>query len=212
MKRTIRQAICNLTLASALSATAVSAKEVTIALDVSGSNPLLNDKAFNQRAINYVLKNTSELEDGDTLTIETFGSLNNAENFTSITQKISRHNLKKVQRLAKSKISTLTSTVEVQSSTNLLAYLSRRTASCESGDELIVITDGIEASEYISPDALLSGKQSLPAPNEFVKLEGCEVQFFGIGVGRSDTEMLTLKREWQRYFSEAKAKFKGIAL
>jgi hypothetical protein len=102
--------------------------------------------------------------------------------------------------------------IKPQSSTNLLAFLNRYDFGCDDGGEIILLSDGIESSEYVNGTELLSGKASLPKPTTSTRLKGCTVTFYGIGAGRSDTKLHRLRTQWQQYFDAAGATFKAIAL
>ncbi len=190
----------------------VSAKDLVIALDVSSSNPLLTDPTFKRSAALYIANAVAELKSGDRVVIKRVGSLNHSANFAAHTLPIERHNVKKVAKRVAAYILSLKQSSHAQGSTNLLAWLGRNPLSCGDGSRLIMLTDGLEASEYVNPNHLLSGKQALPAPSEFVKLSGCSVSFYGMGVGLLDAQTNRLRRAWQRYFEQAAARFEAIVL
>jgi hypothetical protein len=188
-------------------------KTITVGLDASRSNPLLLDKQFNINATNYVLSQLSSLDDGDKIDIKLLGSLQAADNLKSLSQTIGRNNKGKV---AKAIIQHLTqdlpTRVKPQSTTNIIAFLEQTNFACRSGGHVILITDGIEASSYMSPNDLLSGKKSLPKPSEFAieNLRGCRVTFYGIGVGRSGQESKQLRRQWKVFITAAKGHYADI--
>ena len=186
----------------------VQAKTLTIALDLSGSNPLLNDKQFNHNAAQYVADTISHLEKGDDVVVQSFGSLDNTANFNRFELPIKRHNAKKVAGQVAQYVRALPSNSQAQGSTNLIAWFGRNSFGCEAGGQVIVLTDAIED---VNPNHLIQGKQDLPKPNEFVQLKGCSVTFYGLGVGRLDSEMLNLRRAWTNYFESAGARFTAIA-
>ena len=186
------------------------AKTLTIALDLSGSNPLLIDKTFNQGAVYYVSEAISALKQGDEVNIQTFGDLRDPTNFKQFMLPIKRHNAKKVARQVAGFIASLPNQQKAQGSTNLIAWFGRNQFGCSNESDIIVLTDGIEASEYVDPNKLLNGTQALPKPNEFVALSGCRVTFYGLGVGRRDKEVLALRRAWQAYFTQAGATFTAV--
>ncbi|BBO27490.1 hypothetical protein AltI4_18780 [Alteromonas sp. I4] len=186
--------------------------EIAVLSDLSGSNPLLSNKQFNERAKRYVLNELENLKKGTVVRLHYFGSLQATANFDDDIYEVKRHNLKAIKHNIGKAISELPTRMSPQGSTNILALFSRSQFSCGNGNQIIVLTDGIEASEYISPDKLLSGEQSLPKPNEFVSLKGCKVTFFGLGVGRSDKEATTLRRQWRDWFAAAGAEFKAVLL
>lgn len=192
--------------------TAVQAKQLTIATDVSGSNPLLRDSDFNQVAGNYAAALIAKLKRGDVVVLKQFGEINKPQNFIDKTVVIKRHNATKVANQVMRYTTGLPNKVEAQGATNLIAFLGRNDFGCADGGKLLVMTDGIEASEYANPNKLLEGKASLPAPHRLAiqNLTGCEVEFFGLGVGRYDQEALRLYDAWAAYFEQAGASFKAV--
>jgi len=188
------------------------AKTLTIALDLSGSNPLLLNENFNRRAANFAVQHIDGLEEGDIVELKFIGSLKDAHNFQTFKRTIERHNRRKIKRDIGRAITTLPHAVQAQDSTNLVAFWGRNTFDCSADSQTIVFTDAIESSEYVSANALLSGKATLPKPNEFVRIKDCNITFFGLGVGRSDVEALTLRRQWHAFFEAAGASFTAVML
>lgn len=210
--KTLKNVIAIILLMSAVSASAI-AKDLYILVDVSASNPLLLDKAFNKRSALFTVQKVSQLKRYDTVKLQTFGSLQSVENFEQKTLKVSRHNHKKISAAIASYLLSLPETVKPQGSTNVLAWFNRNSLDCSKVKHtILIITDGVEASEYVNPKRLLSGKQSLPAPSEFVNVRGCEVLMFGVGVGRLDSETMRLRKAWSQYFEQAGATFSSVSL
>ena len=189
---------------------AIEAKTLTIGSDLSQSNPLLQDANFNQQAVSYVVAQIRALKRGDVVVLKTFGGLADSQNFKSKSFTIKRHNAKKIAKYAAHHITKLASLSEAQKSTNLVAWLQRGRFDCANDSQIILLTDGIEASEYVSPSALLLGKANLPNPNKRHQLKGCEVVFFGLGVGRPDKQNNILLDEWHGYFEKAGVPFEAI--
>lgn len=187
------------------------AKTLTIGLDMSLSNPLVKDSAFADAAASYVAQDIKTMREGDVVRIVTFGARDHAANMQEINVTVPRNGASKV---AKSASAYLTKTVKdssnTQQSTNIVAWLELRDFACTDGDKIIVITDGIEASDVVSPQAFLDGKQSLPKPDEFAGFKGCEVVFYGLGVGWHLKEVKTLRSAWMEYFKAADAPFKAV--
>jgi hypothetical protein len=197
---------------SAWSQAAAEKKEITLLFDLSGSNPLLSDTRFNQSAAEFAANALKDLNRGDTVTLKSFGSLQSADNFEELTLIVERHKTKSVQRKVKNAILSLPSKAEAQSSTNIISWFNRNQPNCTQGSRLIVVTDGLEASEHIpNVNDWLDGKLALPKPSEFVQLKGCDITFYGLGVGLRDKHLNTLRRQWRDYFKEAGATFTGIA-
>ena len=188
------------------------AKSLTILVDASASNPMLINTAFNRRATEHVIEQITALKRGDSVTMQTFGSLQSADNFKKHKLAITRHNRKKVAASFAKQLLALPKAIKPQGSTNIIAWFNRNQVNCDKGGQILLLSDAIEASEYISPNDLLSGQKELPAPSEFVNVRGCEVILFGIGAGRSDSETTRLRKAWASYFDKAGASLTAIPL
>jgi hypothetical protein len=192
--------------------TFVQAKDITIAPDVSRSNPIFEDKALNSGAVNYIKAKMQSLKTGDVVNVRFIGTLTDTQSLRKSEHIITHHNKGLIKKMMPQLVEASMTQIKPQESTNILAFFNRNSFDCANGGEVIVLTDGIEASEYVDPNKLLSGEASLPKPSEFVQLEGCTVTFYGIGAKRSDTELSRLRRQWRRYFDAAGATFKAIVL
>ncbi|MEP0174145.1 MAG: hypothetical protein ABJH28_05160 [Paraglaciecola sp.] len=192
--------------------TSVHAKHVTIVPDVSGSNPLLTNEHINAQASAYVELRMRKVDAGDVVTLRFMGSLSNPKALQKHEYTISYQNKAMVKQFMSQVVLAMPAHTKPQNSTNLIAFLGRYDFGCADGGEIIILTDGIEASEYVDGKALLSGKASLPKPSASTRLKGCTIIFYGIGAGRSDAEFQRLRIQWQQYFDSAGATFKAIAL
>jgi hypothetical protein len=183
-------------------------KEITILFDASGSNPLLTDKRFNKTAAQYMDKALADIKPKDTLILQSFGSYREADNLVKHTIIIKRHRETSARSFVKDTIRDLPKKAKAQSSTNIIGWFSRNQPDCSAGNKIIFLTDGIEASEYVpNPSDLLNGKATLPKPHDFIKLKGCDITFYGLGVGKSDKQLNHLRRQWHAYFKAAGAQF-----
>ena len=171
------------------------AKHITLAPDASVSNLLLTNKHINAQAAAYVEKRMKTVAIGDVVTLRFMGSLNNPSALQKHEYTVTHQNKVMVRQFMSQVVLSMPAHIKPQNSTNLLAFLGRYDFGCADGGEIIILTDGIEASEYVDGNALLSGKASLPAPNSSTRLKGCTVTFYGIGAGRSDTELHRLRLE-----------------
>ncbi|MGB0662717.1 MAG: hypothetical protein ACPGMR_02875 [Pontibacterium sp.] len=208
----VKKALTSLVLSVAI-CTPAAAKDLHILIDASQSNPMLIDTAFNKRAAAFAVQSISQLKQHDTVRLQTFGSLQSADNFDVKALPVSRHNHRKVSAAVASHLVSLPKTLKPQGSTNVLAWFNRNPVDCSTDKHtILIITDGIEASEYVNPNHLLSGKQTLPAPSEFVNVRGCEVVMFGVGAGRLDQETIRLRKAWEQYFKQAGASFLAVPL
>lgn len=191
---------------------AVSAKEYTVLLDESGSSPLFISEEFKEAAINYLGMRVGEMSEGDVIVVRAFGSLDVASNMKKKTLYIKRHNKKKIARTLAGIVKHSGKPDTVQNATNLHAWFGRNELDCKNGAELIALTDGLEASEYISATNLLKGTQALPKVHENAHIAGCNIHYFGLGLGRSDKETTILRNAWKAYFDAADAQFTSTAL
>jgi hypothetical protein len=191
---------------------AANAKEYTVLLDQSGSSPLLSSQEFKVAAINYLGGAVKQMEDGDVVIVKTFGSIDVASNFQSRRLIIKRHNKKKTAKGLAGLILNLAKSQHTQNSTNLHAWFGRNNLDCKNGAQLIALTDGIEASEYISATNLLNGTKSLPKAHLNASLDGCSIHFYGLGVGRPDKQVTILRNAWSEYFKSANAHFDSTTL
>ncbi len=188
-----------------------SAETLTVGLDLSLSNPLVKDSAFSQTAAQYVAHHIKGMKDGDKIRIKTFGSRDNAANFNTKEKTISRHGSAKMARAVAQYIQhVVKDNSNTQKSTNIVAWLEFNDFDCANNGKIIALTDGIEASSYVDPNALLDGKKDLPAPDEYAKLKGCDVVFYGLGIGWQPQQVKTLRKQWSRYFKQAGSTFSVI--
>lgn len=190
----------------------VGAKEYTVLLDKSGSSPLFISEEFKEASINYLGMRVGEMNEGDVIIVRAFGSLDVAANMKVRPLYIKRHNKKKVARILARIIKHSGKADSVQNATNLHAWFGRNKLDCKNGAELIALTDGIESSEYISATHFLNGTKTLPKVHENANLAGCNIHYFGIGLGRSDKETTVLRKAWNTYFKSADAQFEATAL
>ena len=188
------------------------AKTLTVALDISRSNPLFENSALNGLAANYIHSQVKSLAINDVVSLRYVGSLNDTKSVQKIEKTITHNNKEIVTAMASQMVLGVAKHVKAHDSTNLLAFFNRNQFDCQSGGDITILTDGIEASEYVAPKKLLSGEIGLPKPSEFVKLKGCTVTFYGMGAMRSDAELNRLRHQWYTFFKAAGATFKAIVL
>lgn len=101
------------------------------------------------------------------------------------------------------------SSVAPQGTTNIIAFLEFGDFDCANGGQILLITDGIEASIYADPNALLKGKVKLPTPEPGF-LKGCSVTFYGLGAEQSAQEAKNIRDAWKRWFETAGAPFTAV--
>ena len=197
-----------LALSAALAASTAHAKTVTIAIDLSGSNPLLVSAEFAAGAADYAARRIAQLEDGDKVRIKTFGARGSAANALDQVLEISRR-----QRAPKvaAQVQRFTSSLpqqqaKAQAATNIIATLEFDSGlDCAGGGEVLLLTDGVESSEYVNAQRFAAARQKLPKPD--VDLKGCRVTFYGLGAGLPAPSAKFIRGEWNAWIAAAGAEF-----
>lgn len=181
-------------------------EHVIIGLDLSKSNPLVDDPDFALKVATYVRNELTALPARSKVTLRTFGVdsaqanrlgrdriVTNADSATDAAQffyTIIRNVPTLVQR----------GTIEAQNYTNIISFLNNasQVISCSAFDTRVILaTDGIEDSEFTK---LRDATARLPAPPSG-QFQGCgELLMLGIGQGQnSPTTTARLRREWLRW-------------
>jgi len=186
-------------------------KTLTIAIDLSGSNPLLKHENFSFAAAKYMTGEISKLKNGDNVTLQTFGARSDAMNQLSYSFTISRR--QKAASIAATIakfIQSIPKRAELsQSSTNLIAWLEFTDGfDCEHAGQIIVITDGLESSSYVDAKKLLDGSATFPKPD--VDLTGCSLTFYGLGAGLPAPWVKIVRNAWKDWVASSGATFKAI--
>jgi len=194
-----------------LLALGVSAKTLTIGVDLSGSNPLIRHENFAHSASQYIDKEIAKLKNGDVVILNTFGSRNNASNLLTSEYIVSRRSKpSKISAAIGAYLRSLPAKKElVQNSTNLLAWMDfTGDFNCSEQSRIIVLTDGLESSELVDFQAFINGKASLPEPEN--DLNGCAVTFYGLGAGIQPTYVKNVRKAWRDWSKKAGASFNAI--
>ncbi|HEY2070954.1 MAG TPA: hypothetical protein VGG48_15470 [Rhizomicrobium sp.] len=191
-------------------------QRLVIAIDISKSNPLIDDTAFAQKVAARVGDEVRKLGFASEVHVRTFGSYD-ANNF-QYDQVLSVRNrpdhvAAEVEKLiAGTPYLVKSGKWHAQDNTNILALLdnvSQAIGCARLPTTVILASDGIEDSEYAR---LERDTSHLPSP-EGRPFAGCaELQILGIGVGTgSPTETVRLRSEWSRWAREAGfARFSGL--
>lgn len=189
---------------------ALAEKTITVAIDTSGSNPLLVHQYFADAAADYVAGQIRQLKDGDRVWLKTFGSRTNPDNLIERTVVITRQErAAKVANEISNYIQSLPSQGLSQGATNLLAFLEFGDGfNCTNDSAILVLTDAIEHSGFVDGSDLLEGRASLPAPD--VDFTGCALTLYGLGAGLSGPQVKTLRREWTQWADQTGAAFKAV--
>jgi len=199
---------------STLLASSATAKTLLIVLDISTSVPLVYDDSFARNAGTFTKNKVAKLSLGDSVNIRLFGEYGAATNNKTLSFKISRkHRPSDVASAVYKIISAIpqavrTGKITPQTSTNLLGYLedeSYRISCSKSPTEILILSDGVEASIYVSPQELVTGKKNLPYPKTKI-LSGCNLTMVGIGKmqkGSSPTVTTNVIAAWRNWSKKA---------
>lgn len=193
----------------------VSAKTLTIGLDESSSNPTVRDPRFAKIGAEYVHAQIVALAPGDFVHVRTFAERGSAH---AVSKKIRIDKNNRVQQVAASVAQHIAGlpgkALEGQNQTNIIAFLEFGSAGfdCSNRGRVLLLTDAVEASSYISANSLLAGKP-LPAP-EADLLKGCDVVMFGLGQSADGSippqAIKTLRASWSAWMKTAGANFTAI--
>ncbi len=186
----------------------VTAKPLSIVKDYSSSTPLLTNEQFAEKAALAAIDKFDALGKGDKLTVRSLGEvgLKNLDSFSAV---IKRKNRKKLRRHLYQKIAeTPSQHIESQQQTNILFFLKHTRFNCAAGEEIFIISDGVESSELISSRKLLSGTP-LPEPKrDFLK--GCTVTLYGLSMTNDPLPLKqtqNLINAWEKWMAKAGATF-----
>lgn len=207
-------------LAVSLSAQAVDApaapQTVVIGLDISKSNPLVEDSAYAARVAKRLTSEIDKLPVRSRLMVRTFGAYDSSANPLKIDEVISaRARPETVAEGVAALVAAMPQLVkegklQAQDWTYIVSFMETMSqqVDCEAGDvRFILLTDGFEDSEQAR---LLRGG-SLPKPQP--AFAGCsELMMLGIGQGAGSPAVTKRVREqWASWSSAAGfAKFTGL--
>lgn len=188
------------------------AKTLTIGVDVSGSNPLVQSDTAAKAAAAFAQREIAALQLGDRVTLRRFGA-RHIGNMPSERLQITRKTrAPEIARAVLQYIAALPKNPQGDNETNILAFLEFGTFDCANGGRIVLFTDGIEASKTIGERAFLSGK-ALPPPSH-AYLKSCEIVMFGLGQstdGGLPPELIrSMRGRWAEYFKAAGASFTAI--
>lgn len=218
----LRLSLSAAALALVLAASGAQAQEVArpqtviIGLDMSKSNPLVEDKAYAARVAKRTASEIDHLPLKSRVMLRTFGSYDTSANALKIDEVISsRSKPRAVAEGMSAIIAAVPRLIEegklqAQGYTNAVSFLETMSqlVDCETSDvHVILLTDGFEDSEY----AKLSSGGSLPAPERLYP--GCaELTMLGLGQGGgSPTATKRLRDQWAGWAKTAGfEKFTGL--
>ncbi|HXC55598.1 MAG TPA: hypothetical protein VNU97_09895 [Rhizomicrobium sp.] len=197
---------------------AVAPRRLVIGIDISKSNPLVDDSAFAAKVAARVANLVRGLGMASEVHVRTFGSYDASSNNFYYDALISVRNrpesvAAEIQKLiAGTPLLVRSGKWRSQDNTNILAFLDNVSQSIGCGGmptTVVLASDGIEDSDYVR---LQRDGAHLPPPDG-KPFRGCtEMEILGIGQGtRSPIVTTRLRAEWTRWAAAAGfAKFIGL--
>ncbi|HTT99380.1 MAG TPA: hypothetical protein VMF58_15130 [Rhizomicrobium sp.] len=185
-------------------------RRIIIGIDLSKSNPLIDNPPFAAKIAARVANEVRSLGFASEVHVRTFGNFDASSNTFAYDTMISTHArpeavAAEIQKL----IAGTPMLVErgkwvSQNNTNIIAFMDNAVQSigCSGMPTTVILaSDGIEDSEYARLDR---EDARLPAPDGH-PFRGCaELQILGVGQGtRSPTETTRLRAQWMRWAQEA---------
>jgi hypothetical protein len=196
----------------------IAPQRIVIGLDLSKSNPLIDEPEFAGKVAARVANIIRGLGFASEVHVRTFGSYDATSNNFYFDTVLSVRNrpddvAAQVEKLiASTPMLIANGKWKAQNRTNILAFLDNISQSVGCSGEpttVILATDGIEDSVYARLD---DPGDHLPAPDSR-PFAGCsELQILGLGEGtRNPIKTTRLRNEWVRWAREAGfAKFQGL--
>lgn len=189
---------------------AIPARRLVIGLDISKSNPLVDDQQFASKVAARIANVVRGLGMASEVHVRTFGSYDASSNNFQYDALISARNRPEhvageIERLiAGTPYLVKTGKWRSQERTNILAFLDNVSNSIGCGGlptMVVLASDGIEDSEYVR---LQQPGAHLPPPDGR-PFRGCtEMEILGIGQGTgSPVETIRLRSEWSRWAAAA---------
>jgi hypothetical protein len=185
-------------------------RRIIIGIDLSKSNPLIDNPSFAAKVAQRVASQIRNMGFASEVHVRTFGNFDASSNTFAYDTMISTHaRPENVAAEIEKLISGTPLLVEhgkwmAQNNTNIVAFLDNVVLSigCAGMPTTVILaSDGIEDSEY----ARLSEEDSRLPPPEGRPFRGCsELQILGVGQGtRSPIETLRLRTQWTRWAQAA---------
>ena len=188
-------------------------KTLHVLADVSASNPIVSSESYARLIAYRVSEAILAMNYGDHVSFTTFGNLK-LDDQLRIRVRLTKRNKPEAvaKKIAQLILSIPTGNIDAQQSTEIVAQLEWGAFGCATGDQILIASDGIEASGFVpSPKELLNGSVALPEPMEPGYLEGCQVTMLGIGKTEQGSwpgpQVRNLMKAWKIYMSSAKADF-----
>jgi len=195
-----------------------SARRLIVGLDISKSNPLVDDAGFARKVAQRITAQVKTLGLASEVHVRTFGSYGTSANAFYYDVVISRNHRPEdvaadVEKLvAGTPLLIRKGAWKSQDKTNIIAFLDNVATSigcARMPTTVVLVSDGIEDSEYAR---LQHAGDKLPAPNAEA-FRGCEaLLILGLGQGQKSPSTTTrLRAEWREWASAAGfAEFSGL--
>ena len=188
----------------------IAPRRIVIGLDISKSNPLVDDQAFAAKVATRIADLVAGLGMASEVHVRTFGSYDASSNNFYYDALISARNrpehvAAEIQKLiAGTPYLVRSGKWRSQENTNILAFLDNVSQSIGCGGlptTVMLASDGIEDSEYVR----LERRDAHLPPPDGRPFRGCaEMQILGIGQGtRSPIVTSRLRSEWTRWAAQA---------
>ena len=183
----------------------VEIKRLVVGLDLSASNPLVEDDGYAARVGERIARDILGMDFQSELKIRTFGAFDERNNpFAYDGQVKATYRREQMAKDAHQLISNVPNLgragkLRSQNQTNIIGFMQELSyhMSCKKGQPkttVVLVTDGIEDSEFAR---LINRNSKLPAPSSKI-FKGChELQILGIGRGLgSPTAVERIRSEW----------------
>jgi hypothetical protein len=185
-------------------------KRIIIGIDLSKSNPLIDNPPFAAKIAQRVANEVRSLGFASEVHVRSFGNFDASSNTFAYDTMISTHARPEAVAAEIQKLIAGTPTLVErgkwvsQNNTNIIAFLDNAVLSigCSNMPTTVILaSDGIEDSEYARLDR---EDARLPAPDGH-PFKGCaELQILGVGQGtRSPTETTRLRSQWAHWAQQA---------
>ncbi|HEX3673614.1 MAG TPA: hypothetical protein VHU87_05025 [Rhizomicrobium sp.] len=196
----------------------IAPRRLIVAIDLSKSNPLIDDPSFAQKVAARVADEIRGLGFASEVHVRTFGSYDADTNNFHYDVQLSVRNRPDAVAAEVAKLIAGTPMLvrsgrwKAQDNTNILAFLDNvsEAIGCSGLPTTVILaSDGIEDSEYAR---LERSDSHLPLPTGQPFAHCAELQILGLGEGTgSPSETVRLRSEWARWARQAGfARFQGL--
>jgi hypothetical protein len=195
------------------------AGELVIGLDISDSAPLAVNRNVASVAAGLVRSRIARMKMGDMVRLRSLGTYGVAARTIYANIRLGRK--ARPRKVAVSIANVVRylpelarrGRIRLQNETNIIGFLETIAPSLDcrvAPVTIILLTDGMEHSSFVSQRDLLSGARKLPPPSGKI-LQGCTLEMYGVGQQRkslkSDSRWFSmLARQWKKFAVAAGAR------